>query len=82
MPEYKFKNNKTDKEWIERMSISELDKFLEDNKHVVQLVHGSPMIVTGVASKRSKPDDGFRDMLKQIKKSNSRGIRRSTINTF
>ena len=61
------------------MSISECDKLLEENKDIEQLVNGSPLIVSGV---NVKPSEGFRSLLKQIKKNtNSRGIP-STINTW
>jgi hypothetical protein len=82
VPTYKFRDEKTKKVWEEWMGIAECDAFLEANKHITQMVHGCPMIVSGVSSKRSKPDDGFRDMLRSIKKSNSRGVSRSTVNTF
>jgi len=29
-----------------------------------------------------KPDSGFRDLLKTIKKGNSKGLSKSTVNTF
>jgi hypothetical protein len=80
MPTYKFLNNKTKKEYTEFMSISALEGYLRDNPHIVQLVHGAPMIVSGRGMK--KPDDSFRDVLKEIKKKNSKGITKSTIETF
>ena len=64
----------------EFMSISALDTYLEENKNVTQLVNGAPMIASGRGM--SKPDNGFRDLLKDMKKKHSRGITRSTINTF
>ena len=62
------------------MTISALDDYLKDNPNVTQLVNGAPMISSGRGM--GKPDNGFRDLLKDIKKKNSRGITRSTINTF
>ncbi len=79
MPTYSFLNNKTGEEFTEFMSISELEKFLENNPDVVQLVNGAPMLVSGVSQ---KPDQGFRDLLKDMKKKHSGGFSRSTINTF
>ena len=61
------------------MTISALDDFLKNNSHLTQLVNGAPMIHSGRGMK--KPDDGFRDLLKDIKKKNSMGVKRSTINT-
>lgn len=79
MPTYSFLNNKTGEEFTEFMSISELDNFLKENPDIVQLVNGAPMLVSGV---NQKPDQGFRDLLKDIKKKHSGGLTKSTINTF
>jgi len=79
MPTYNFLNKETNEEFSEFMSISAVDDYLKENPHLEQLVNGSPMIVSGVPQ---KPDSGFRDLLKSIKKSNSKGIQRSSINTF
>ena len=76
MPTYKFKDTNTKKEWTEFMSISEADKFLAENPHVEQLVHGCPSI--GYTMITKKPDDGFRDVLREIKKKH----RKSTVNTW
>ena len=62
------------------MSISALELYLKDNPNVTQLVSGAPMIHSGRGL--GKPDEGFRDLLKNMKKANSKGFRRSTINTF
>jgi hypothetical protein len=78
MPTYNFINNKTGKEFTDFMSLSELDTFLKENPDVTQGV-GSPAIIAGTPG---KPDNGFRDLLKHIKKGNNKGITRSTINTF
>lgn len=80
MPTYKFLNNETNEEFEEFMTISALEEYLKDNPNVTQLVNGAPMISSGRGM--GKPDNGFRDLLKDIKRKNSRGISRSTINTF
>jgi hypothetical protein len=80
MPTYKFLNNDTGEEFEDFMSISALDDFLKENPHITQLVHGAPLIHSGRGL--GKPDQGFRDLLKTMKKGNSKGISRSTINTF
>lgn len=80
MPFYKFLDNNTNKEFEEFMSISALEGYLRDNPHITQLVSGAPMIVSGRGMK--KPDNAFRDVLKEIKKKNSKGITKSTIETF
>jgi hypothetical protein len=80
MPTYKFLNNETGEEHEDFMSISALDEYLKTNPHVTQLVNGAPMIHSGRGI--GKPENGFRDLLKDIKKRNSGGFKRSTINTF
>ena len=80
MPTYKFKNTKTGEIFEDFMSISALATFLAENTDVVQLVNGAPMIASGRGM--GKPDQGFRDLLKDMKKKHSKGITRSTINTF
>jgi hypothetical protein len=62
------------------MSISALDEYLKTNPHLTQLVNGAPALSSGRGMK--KPDQGFRDLLKNIKEGNSKGISRSTVNTF
>lgn len=83
LPEYLFLNKNTGEEWLEWMSISQRTKFLEDNPHIEQLVHGcppmtsDPMRVQGTTV--SKPNDGFRDVLREVKKKHPRA---DYINTF
>ncbi|QMP83844.1 MAG: hypothetical protein [Caudoviricetes sp.] len=80
MPTYKFANNETGEEFEEFMTISALDEYLKENPTLTQLVNGAPMISSGRGV--GKPDQGFRDLLKDMKKKHSKGISRSTINTF
>jgi hypothetical protein len=80
MPTYKFLNNDTGEEYENFMSISALDEYLKTNPHLTQLVNGAPALSSGRGMK--KPDQGFRDLLKNIKEGNSKGISRSTVNTF
>ena len=80
MPTYKFINNETGEEFEDFMSISALDVYLNENKNITQLVNGAPLISSGRGM--GKPDNGFRDLLKNIKKEHSKGISRSTVNTF
>lgn len=80
MPTYLFINNDTGVEHEDFMSISALEQYLKDNPNVTQLVNGAPLIHSGRGL--GKPDSGFRDLLKNMKKGNSKGFKRSTINTF
>lgn len=71
MPTYKFLDKKSGKEHIEFMKISELDPYLEANPHIEQLVHGAPSIGDAIRiGVGQKPDEGFRDILRRIKKNN------------
>jgi hypothetical protein len=80
MPTYRFLNNDTGEEFEDFMGISALDVYLNENPNITQLVNGAPMIHSGRGLK--KPDSGFRDILKNIKREHSRGLTRSTVNTF
>lgn len=75
MPSYLFYDTKKKKEFKEFMSISEMTEFLKQNPHIEQRVNGAPMI--GYRTLTRKPDSGFRDVLKEVKKKH----RGSTINT-
>jgi len=77
MPTYIITDINTGEEEEMFMSISEMQKYFADNPNKKQVI-GSPMIVSGVASARMKPDNGFRDVLKEIKGKH----RKSTINTW
>ena len=81
MPNYTFRVKKTGEEITETMSISSLDKFIKNNPHLEQVI-GAPAIGDSVRLGLKKPDAAFRDKLKEIKKKHSRGITKSTVNTF
>lgn len=80
MPTYKFRNEETGEEYEEFMSISSLDQYKESNPHLTQLVNGAPLIHSGRGM--AKPDPAFRDLLKEMKRKNSQGLSKSTINDF
>lgn len=80
VPTYKFINMNTGEEIEQFMSISSRDVFLKENPNLTQIVNGAPALNSGRGM--GKPDDGFRDLLKDMKKKHSRGISQSTINTF
>jgi hypothetical protein len=80
MPTYTFRNNETGEEFDDFMSMSSLDEYLKTNPHLTTVINGAPALVSGRAM--GKPDNGFRDLLKDMKKTHSKGISRSSINTF
>jgi RNase H-fold protein (predicted Holliday junction resolvase) len=77
MPTYNIEDTTTGTVTTEMLTISEMEQLLKDNPHK-RLVLGFPKIVSGVDSKRNKPPEAFRDLLKNIK-SHNRG---STMNTW
>jgi len=79
MANYTFLNTTTDEEFDISMSISELDAYKENNPHLQQLIKSAPSIGDTVRLGLKKPDSGFRDVLKRIKKASGR---RNTINTW
>jgi len=77
MPTYNLENTKTGEVTTEFMSWSSLETHLAENPHIRQVL-SAPPIVAGVISSKNKPDQGFRDILRTIKKRHPR----STVNTF
>ena len=65
MPTYNFKNTETGEEFEELMSMSEREKFLEDNKHIQQLPSLFAMSASGTGD-RIKNDGGWKDNLSRI----------------
>lgn len=81
MPNYTFLTETGD--YIEvSMSMSEREEYLKENPTHQQVIHKAPSIGDSVRLGLKKPDSGFRDVLKEIKKKHSGGITKSTINTF
>jgi hypothetical protein len=66
MPTYGFKNKKTGEEFETFMSMGERDIYLKEHPEIEPLI-SFPAIVSGVDGLR-KPDDSFRDILRNIKK--------------
>lgn len=77
MPTYTFRDTITNIDEDIFMKYSEIESYLTNNPSKIKIVT-SPNIISGVESGSNKPDEGFRDILRTIKKNN----RRSTINTF
>lgn len=67
MPTYTFEDTNTGQREEHTMRISELDSFKEQNPHLKQLIVGAPSIGDSYRLGRHKPDDGFRDVLKNVK---------------
>ena len=82
MPSYTFKNLNSGEEFTAIMSMNEREEFVANNPHMQQVFHSAPAVGDSIRLGLKKPDSGFRDRLKEIKKAHSRGLTRSTINTF
>ena len=65
MPTYNFKNTDTGEEFEEIMSMSEREKFLEQNSHIKQLPSLFAMSYTGTGD-RIKNDSGWKENLSRI----------------
>jgi len=74
---YSIENTQTNEITSEFMSYSALENHLAENPHLRQAL-SAPPIVSGVISSRNKPDSGFNDILKTIKKKHPR----STVNVW
>jgi len=69
MPTYQFVNKETGETFDIFMSIHDLDKYKEDNPNLEQYHDSFPGVVGSAGIKNQVPD-GFRDVLKSIKKAN------------
>jgi hypothetical protein len=79
---YTFKNLNTGDEFTTVMSMTEREEYLKANPHIQQQLISAPAIGDSIRMGLVKPDNGFRDRLREIKKAHSKGFSRSTINTF
>ena len=64
MTSYRFRNTKTGEEWEELLTISEREKFLEQNPHVQQLP--SMVSIVGGHGDRIKNDSGWKENMSRI----------------
>ena len=70
MPNYTFLNTLTNECSTVYMSMDERDQFVKDNPHMQQQIHSAPALGDSIRLGLRKPDDGFRDRLREIKKAN------------
>lgn len=82
MPTYTFINTETGEVITEIMSLKEREKFLKKNQQFQQQIVSAPAIGDSIRMGLRKPDDAFRDRLRDIKKTHSRGLTKSSINVF
>tara|TARA_Y100000310_G_scaffold183289_1_gene183414 strand:- start:1407 stop:1646 length:240 start_codon:yes stop_codon:yes gene_type:complete len=79
MPLYTLRDNSDGEVFEVSLSIAELDELLESNKHLEQLIVKPPVIGDPIRLGIRKPDSGFRDVLKEVKKKHPLG---GGVNTF
>ncbi|CAB5221078.1 hypothetical protein UFOVP247_79 [uncultured Caudovirales phage] len=79
MANYTFLNKETNEEFDIDMPISQLDTYKAENPHLEQRIKRAPAIADPSRLGLKKPDAGFRDVLKRVKKASGRN---NTINTW
>jgi hypothetical protein len=78
MPIYSMRNNETQEEFEVNLKYSDLDQYLKDNPHIQQIFTKFPGMGDPVRLGFRKPDDGFRDALREVKSHH----KKNSINTF
>jgi hypothetical protein len=66
VPIYQFENLETNQIEDHMMSYTKYDEFVENNKHL-RRIFNAPSFISGIDN---RPDSGFREVLKNIKKNN------------
>lgn len=69
MPHYTFRNTKTDEVFDDTMKISELESYLKENPHIVQVLKPI-MTIDPYRLGRLRTANAFRDNMKQVKQNN------------
>lgn len=67
MPTYSFKDKNTGEVFDKFMSISSFENYLKENPNLESYISSAPPIGDTVRMGLKKPDDGFRDILRNIK---------------
>lgn len=75
MPTYNFRNKKTGETNSDIMKIAEMEQFIQDNPDwEVDITQSFPAMHSGMGLGLRKPDEGFKDLLGEMKKvHNKRG---------
>jgi hypothetical protein len=67
MPIYSIMDNTTDEVFEVNMKFTELEHYLKDNPNLKQVFNKFPAVGDSVRLGLRKPDDGFRDVLQNVK---------------
>lgn len=71
MPTYTLKNLSSGEVYESFLSWDELKELTETDSNIIQVM-SAPRIVSGVGDALSRTDDGYRDLLKNMKKTAGR----------
>lgn len=83
MPRYTFYNSLEDEYTEDTMSYDDMKSLLKQNPHIQHILQPPKFAdPSRMDASRGKPDDAFRDRLKEIKKAHSGGLTKSTVNTW
>jgi len=66
LPSYTFKNSETNEIFDTVISMAEREQFLLNNPHISQIIKTAPSIGDSVRLGLRKPDEGFRDVLRNV----------------
>jgi len=78
MPIYSVMNKDTEEFFEVNMKFAEFEKYLKDNTNLKQVFTKFPALGDSVRLGMRKPDDGFRDVLQNVKHHH----KRDSINTW
>ena len=70
MPTYRFRVDGDDREYELELTMSEREAYLAANPYVRQVPNCTGALLDPIRMGRQKPDDGFRDVLRDIKDKN------------
>lgn len=86
MPTYTFENTENGERFDKILSMAERQEYLEKHPNIKQLIVSPPSIGDSVRLGLRKPDDSFRDVLKNVKKHHPGSIKKdgtkNKINTW
>lgn len=78
MPIYSVLNTETNESFEVNMKFSDFEEYLEKNKNLKQIFTKFPSIGDSIRMGVRKPDDGFRDVLKNVQHHH----KKNSINTW
>lgn len=74
MPVYSIKNTETDQVFEVSLKFAELDDYLSENPTYKQVFTKFPGVADPTRVGVKKPDNGFRDVLKEVKSHHKRNV--------